>query len=367
MSRLAVCAIFKNEGPYLLEWIAYHRVVGFDHFYLYDNDSTDGGVEVIRQSRLAPHVTLIHWPQRPGQIAAYRDFIARHAQGFDWAAFIDLDEFMLPLEDRSVRPVLERLASASAVLAQWRVFGPSGWVERPDGFVIDNYTMRAADSFPANLHIKSIVRCADLLDVSANPHQFVLHGHPRDTLGRIVPNIPMQEAACHEVLVINHYQTRSRHDWFAKLDRGRATTEEADQAYPVDLVDHYAEMSHVFDETIRSFSAAVREELAGATTDERQEPAPSLPPAHEPDWTPQGESAWRYRLGLALVYRDNGRPGLPWLGALCRAAAGLVDPTFLTHPSGHVRTFASDQDAMAACEAELERVVRSEAERAPID
>ena len=147
MSRLAICAIFKNEAAFLLEWIAYHRIVGFDHFYLYDNDSTDGGADLIRQSNLARYVTVTQWPQRPGQLPAYRDFIDHHAQGFDWAAFIDLDEFLLPLEGRSVRPILESLGTASAVLVHWRVFGPSGWDERPAGLAIDNYTKRAAVAF----------------------------------------------------------------------------------------------------------------------------------------------------------------------------------------------------------------------------
>ena len=35
MKPLAVCAIFKNEGPFLLEWIAYHRAQGLDYFVLY--------------------------------------------------------------------------------------------------------------------------------------------------------------------------------------------------------------------------------------------------------------------------------------------------------------------------------------------
>ncbi|GEM_PF-1902278 len=350
MNRLAICAIFKNEAPYLLEWIAYHRVVGFDHFYLYDNDSTDGGAALIRRSPLAAHVTLTQWPPRPGQLSAYRHFIDHHAQACDWVAFIDIDEFLLPLTDRSVRPVLDRLPPASAVLVHWRVFGPSGWVERPDGLVIDNYTMRAEDGFPANRHVKSIVRCADLLDVTANPHEFRLRGQPCDTTGRPVRNIGIQETACHEALVINHYQTRSRQDWLEKIHRGSAMIEQDQPKYPAELLDHYAEISTVPDQTIRSFADAVRAALGTAVRP--PDPAPQAP-GEVTAWAPQGNAAWTHGDGLALVYRDNGRPDLPWLGALRRSAAGRIDPTFLSDPLGHVRTFASDREAIAACEAEL--------------
>jgi Glycosyl transferase family 2 len=40
-SHIAICLIVKNEAPYLLEWIAYHRVIGVDRFLIYNNDSTD--------------------------------------------------------------------------------------------------------------------------------------------------------------------------------------------------------------------------------------------------------------------------------------------------------------------------------------
>ena len=39
--HLAIAAIFKNETPYLEEWLEYHLLVGFDHFYLYDNDGSN--------------------------------------------------------------------------------------------------------------------------------------------------------------------------------------------------------------------------------------------------------------------------------------------------------------------------------------
>ena len=88
---------------------------------------------VVRDSPLADQVTIIHWPQRPGQLSAYRHFIDIFAPGFDWAAFIDLDEFLLPLDAGSVPDVLERSGTASVVLAHWRVFGPGDWTEQPAG------------------------------------------------------------------------------------------------------------------------------------------------------------------------------------------------------------------------------------------
>ena len=38
---ISVACIIKNEGPYLKEWIEYHKLIGVEHFYVYDNESSD--------------------------------------------------------------------------------------------------------------------------------------------------------------------------------------------------------------------------------------------------------------------------------------------------------------------------------------
>ena len=38
---------FKNEAPYLREWIEFNHIVGVDHFFLYNNNSEDNYEEII--------------------------------------------------------------------------------------------------------------------------------------------------------------------------------------------------------------------------------------------------------------------------------------------------------------------------------
>lgn len=379
MARLAICAVFKNEAPFLLEWIAYHHAVGFDHFYLYDNDSSDGGAGLIATSPLAPLVTVTYWPYRPAQLPAYQDFITHHARGQDWAAFIDIDEFVLPLDTPSVRPTLDRAVGYSAMLVHWRIFGPSNWVDRPEGLVIDNYTMRTADDFPANKHVKSIVRCADLLGVMENPHEFRLRGPTCNALGQAVPNSGIQPGTCHQGVVLNHYQTRSRQDWMEKIARGSAMFSYKGPKYAAALIDHYAEASVIEDTTIKALAPAVRALMAGEDWERPSVPSRLGSGGGEADsavadtdarcdvrtadlarsasavglWQAQGDAAWEYRNKLALVFCDKGRAGTPWFAALRGGAAGLTDPTFLADPHGRIRLFPSEQEARAACEARL--------------
>ena len=266
MKPIAICAVFKNEAPFLLEWIAYHRVIGFAHFVLYDNDSTDGGTDLIRSSWAAELSTVLHWPRRPAQLAAYRHFIYNLSACFEWVAFIDLDEFVLPLQQPNVVDLVRSYSAFSAVLVHWHSFGPAGWMQPPEGLVIENYDLRSIDETPVNRHVKSIVKCSDLLDVSGNPHEFQVKGPVCDTLGRVAPNVAIQPVACHEKLVINHYVTRSRQDWMAKIRRGSAVREYDEPKYQEDLFDHFAEICHVEDATIKRFAPAVRALLASAGT-----------------------------------------------------------------------------------------------------
>lgn len=398
---LAICATFRNQAAYLLEWIAYHRVIGFDRFVLYDNASTDGGADIIRRSPLADRVTVIHWPQQPGQLAAYRHFIDIFAPAYDWAAFIDTDEFILPLDGTTLRDTLQRCAQASAVLVNWRVFGPAGHEMPASGLVIEAYDLRADDSLPVNRQVKSVVRCADLLDVTQTPHEFRVKGPVCNPLGQAVPNTALQPSPCHEGLVINRYYTKSRRDWLARTQGAGSVPDAMAPGYTGEVFDQLAAACQVKDATIKAFAPMVQQLLAepeaAATPLEpvapsapaeprvdrggvhpvaasagpppfggpplsapRQAAAPAPAAANpadatprNPGWRASGSDAQERRDGLALVFRDRSRPAAGWLAALRGRAAGLIDPDFLLDDAGRLRNFASDEEARGACEAIL--------------
>ena len=223
MDKIAVCAIFKDEAPYLLEWLAFHRMIGVDLFVLYDNGSSDGGSELIRASSFARNVTLIDWPERPGQLSAYNHFRVNHAPRFTWVAFIDIDEFIMPLAGGSIRDILMRRAYQpyAQVLLQWLVFGPSGHRTRPDGLVIESYTSRLPEAAEASRHIKTIARTDRLRGIDYTPHAAECSGPACNTRGEAVLPYAIQPTECHEVMVVYHYFTKSEDDWGFKRRRGR--------------------------------------------------------------------------------------------------------------------------------------------------
>lgn len=46
--ELAMVSISKNEGPYIREWIEYHKLMGFTKFYFYDNESEDDTKNILQ-------------------------------------------------------------------------------------------------------------------------------------------------------------------------------------------------------------------------------------------------------------------------------------------------------------------------------
>ncbi|MBQ4405038.1 MAG: glycosyltransferase family 92 protein [Selenomonadaceae bacterium] len=100
LHNLAVVAILKDEGNYLKEWLDYHLLAGVDHFYLYDNDSSDNQAEVAKPYIEAGLVDYFSLPGKAMQMVAYNDAVKRFKFHCRYMAFIDLDEFVYPKVDR---------------------------------------------------------------------------------------------------------------------------------------------------------------------------------------------------------------------------------------------------------------------------
>lgn len=102
--QLSACAIFQDEAPYLKEWIEFHRLVGVEHFYLYNHRSRDHYREVLKPYILSGVVELIDKPKVANRIMVfnrlqckcYNECLAKTRGISKWVAFIDIDEFLFP-------------------------------------------------------------------------------------------------------------------------------------------------------------------------------------------------------------------------------------------------------------------------------
>ena len=127
---LAIVAILKNEGSYLKEWLDYHLLAGVDHFYLYNNESSDDYAKVLAPYIETNLVTLINFPGKVMQLTAYNDAINCFRFFCRYMAFIDLDEFIFPRTGQSIVEVTDEIFShdekASGLAINWQHFGSNG-------------------------------------------------------------------------------------------------------------------------------------------------------------------------------------------------------------------------------------------------
>ncbi|CAN0450946.1 unnamed protein product [Ectocarpus sp. 12 AP-2014] len=95
-SSMVICTMFKNEAPYLEEWLQYHRLLGVSKVYMYDNNSSDKSRPTLRKFELSQFVQVLDWPHEGGQTEALNDCLCRFRHTTRWMSFLDVDEFVDP-------------------------------------------------------------------------------------------------------------------------------------------------------------------------------------------------------------------------------------------------------------------------------
>lgn len=224
--QLTMVAIVKNEASYLQEWIEYYRLIGVDHFVVYDNESDDDTKEVLFGiDKLRGGVEYIPFPGKAKQVEAYSDAINRLKYKTRYVMFMDIDEFLVLKnpEDKLldyVDNILYRNKAAGLAIS-WLMFGSSGHIHRPEGLVIENYIYRAHSDFMRNVKTIGNPR---IMHSCVNPH-YPIYKYGRTNInekGRcVVASMDFNKSV--ESIWINHYFTKSADECMTKISKGIAT------------------------------------------------------------------------------------------------------------------------------------------------
>lgn len=237
---VGIAAIFKNEAPYIIEWLAHHRLMGIERFFIADNDSTDATGHILRQLAAAGIISWRPWPAVSGnnpQISAYRALLAEFGNQVEWMAFLDADEYIWSQSDTHLLDFLDGIPPDVGALAlNWATYGSS------DSFLYTNaptptrFTWHANLSTPVNRNFKSIARPRLVRDFTC-PHNVILDPSSRyiHTDGKTKRSAPsdghmggkyahcQSESICWEHFRVNHYIIRSWEEYATKKSRrGRA-------------------------------------------------------------------------------------------------------------------------------------------------
>ncbi|MGL5099839.1 MAG: glycosyltransferase family 92 protein, partial [Fusobacteriaceae bacterium] len=136
-----ICGIFKNEASYMKEWIEYHKMIGVQHFYLYNNFSEDNYKEILEPYIKEGVVTLKEWPVKAGQMSAYKDCYENYKSESQWICFLDFDEFICPYEEKNICDWLKKFERYPSIVIYWKMFGTSGKINREKKLITEELTV----------------------------------------------------------------------------------------------------------------------------------------------------------------------------------------------------------------------------------
>ena len=263
--RTAIVTTMKNEGPFILEWLAYHRAIGVDDFLIYTNDCTDGTDTMLDmlqakglvQHRNNPFREMDLKPQHAALQAAEHEPIM---QNCGWGICMDVDEFIdIKIGDGTLRALYTAMGEANMISLTWRLFGNSEVQGYEDRFLIEQFT-RCAPEVIRKPHqawgFKTLFRNIDLYK------KFGVH-RPKglrpdlwnevrwlNGSGQPMPKEMFRnawrsttETYGYDWVQLNHYAVRSAASFLVKRDRGRVNHVDRDQG-----LNYWFRMNHNIDE-----------------------------------------------------------------------------------------------------------------------
>lgn len=194
---LSIVATIKDEAQYINEWIEFYKLQGIDHFYIYDNDSSDNLEEVLTPYIKENYVTYIKYPGKNMQYKIYNDALEKFKTESKWLAPLDIDEFVYAPNHETIKTYLKENEKYNQICIKWLTYGSSGLEKQPEGLVIENFKMREKASCQT---MKSIIQATNAI---------LMFVHKHSVLG-LTKNSPVEEIRC------NHYYTKSKEEFINK-------------------------------------------------------------------------------------------------------------------------------------------------------
>ncbi len=244
--RLIVTTM-KNEAPFMLEWVAFNRAIGFTDFLIYTNDCDDGTdkiAERLQEMGLAQHrdnqFRKGGSPQRTALKKAVNEPIYQEA---DWLICADCDEFLnIRAGTGRLDDLFAAVGNVDAISVCWKLFGNSGHVTYTEDFITGRFDRSAGEHEYPNFRargMKTLVRNNDrFLKLRIHRPAFKLdQGDVTwvDAGGRPMPSDYLDggwkthDAFTHDHARLHHYAVRSVESFLVKRDRGRTNHLNDDQ------------------------------------------------------------------------------------------------------------------------------------------
>lgn len=230
--KSALICIAKDEDHYIDEWALYHLKLGFEKIFVYQNNWRYSG-NVLQKYR--NEIELIEFDGEKMQMRAYNDFIDNQYSNYDFAAFIDVDEFICLKQHNNINSFFDGYLDFYGLGINWRCFGDNNLIEVIDNnySLIDRFTKCEKN---LDRHIKTILNLNKSKNMFyfVNPHfvdMSMRYNVIVDVSKQRYINGPWNYNAIDDSAQINHYTCKTISEFKNKLTRGKADTEKTHPMY----------------------------------------------------------------------------------------------------------------------------------------
>lgn len=250
-NKTAIVTTMKNEGPFIHEWLAYHRVIGVEGFLVYTNDCTDGTdtfLDLLQekgyvQHRDNPFKSTDLKPQHAALQAAENEPAITDA---DWVICMDVDEYInIKIGDGTLHDLYGAVPDTNMISCTWRLFGNADVHEFDPRPIIEQFDT-CAQEITRKPHqawgFKTLHRNIGIFKKLGVHRPKGLRPQLWDQInwvngsGRPMPHTMYRNAwrstldtVGYDMVQLNHYAVRSAESFLVKRDRGRVNHVDRDQ------------------------------------------------------------------------------------------------------------------------------------------
>lgn len=161
--QVTAVSMMKDEGPFVMEWVAHHLAIGFTDLVVYTNDCSDGTDDMLirlEELGLAHHRrNVIPEGIRPQPSALNYAQEEPVVGKSDWVMVFDADEFLsIRYGDGTLDDLIAatKAQDANGVVVTWRIFGSGGVVDWSRAPVTEQYLFAAPPMWNKGWGVKTL-------------------------------------------------------------------------------------------------------------------------------------------------------------------------------------------------------------------
>jgi len=233
-TKVCLCAIGKKENLYIKEFVTHYEKLGFEYFFLYDNnDENDERFEDIIQDEINKgFVSIINYRSYRGinnnpQLTWYYDCYEKNNKAYNWIAFFDIDEYLeIKPNNITIQDFLdnERYNKCQHIKINWIVYSDNDLLHYENKPLQERFTSKS-DFYLENRHIKSIVRgnlTVNYWKVAETVHSTTLYFPACTSSGKLTISRSFKTTPDYGNAFLKHYLTKTIEEFIEKIKKGSA-------------------------------------------------------------------------------------------------------------------------------------------------